>query len=304
MAAALHSHSDRQTGILLMMAATVCLAVMEAVAKHLTDTLPFAYIAWGRYLFHVVATLPFFLLPRTWPLMRTKRPGLHMFRGVMVFVGTMLFFYAIRTMPLPEATALVFATPLFVAAIAAMLLSERLGAIHWVIMGFGFAGVVVIIRPGPGFNDWVALLPVATSICYAFYQIATRIAGMTDHFMTVFFYTAMGGFICSSAMVPFYWAEPTWGEWGWLAVSGTFACFGQYFLVRAFHKAEASIVSPFMYTQIIWTTILSVLIFGGFPDIYSIVGILMIIGSGILMWHRGRGPKPAPAAPIRPSSHD
>ena len=164
-------------------------------------------------------------------------------------------------------------------------------------MCFGFAGVIVIIRPGPGFTDWIALLPVGTAICYAFYQITTRMAGMVDHYMTVFFYTGVGGIVTSSLIVPFYWAEPTWAEWGWLAISGSFACFGQFFLVRAFQKAEASVVSPFMYTQILWTTILSVLMFGGFPDRWSIIGILMIIGSGIFMWHRHRGPRaPQPAA--------
>lgn len=309
MAAASHTRSDRQNGILLMMAAMVCFAVMEAVAKKLTQSLPFITVVWGRYVFHMLATLVFFLPPRTWPYLRTKRPALQMFRGLMVFIGTMFFFFAIRTMPLPEATAIVFATPLFVAAIAGLMLGERLGGIHWLIMSFGFLGVVVIIRPGSELGNWVALLPVGTALSYAFYQIGTRMAGMTDHYMTVFFYTAVGGIICSTAIVPFYWAEPSWGEWGWLALSGSFGCFGQYFLVQAFQKAEASVVSPFMYTQILWTTILSVLIFGGFPDIYSIVGILMIIGSGIMMWHRSRGPKRVPkpaevAAPIVPNRPD
>jgi len=294
------SAKHRQQGILLMCGAMVFLAVAEALVKKLTQTVPFPVAGWGRFLFHFLSTVPFFLMAGRWRLIKTRRPMLHTFRALAIFVGTFLFFAAITTMPLAEATSIVFAAPLFVTALSALFLGERLGGLHWVAVGAGFVGVVVIIRPGPGFTDWIALLPLATALCYATFQIFTRVLSYTEHYLTVFFYTGFGSLVLMSLVVPFYWVTPSWTDVGWMAVSGVFGSLGQFLLTRAFHKAEASVISPFMYTQIIWTIALGALLFGNFPDVITFAGMVIIVGSGIYIWHRNRKRMAQPATPGTP----
>ncbi|MGE0736238.1 MAG: DMT family transporter [Alphaproteobacteria bacterium] len=291
------SAKNRQLGILLMCGAMVFLAVSEALIKKLTQTVPFPVAGWGRFLFHFLSTVPFFLMAGRWRLIRTRRPVLHTIRAVAIFAGTFMFFAAVTTMPLAEATSIVFAAPLFVTALSALFLGERLGPFHWMAVAAGFVGVVIIIRPGPGFADWIALLPLATALCYATFQIFTRVLSYTEHYLTVFFFTGFGTLVLMSFVVPFYWVSPTWSDWGWMAVSGLFGSVGQFLLTRAFHKAEASVISPFMYTQIIWTIGLGMLLFGNFPDLVTFIGMAIIVASGIFIWHRNRRRLAAPAPP-------
>lgn len=282
------SANNRQQGILLMVAAVMFLAVSEALVKKLTQTVPFPVAGWGRFLFHFLCTLPFFLTAGRWRYVKTERVGLHALRAMAIFVGTLCFFAAITTMPLAEATSIVFATPLCVVALSALFIGERLGVAHWIAVAAGFVGVVVIIRPGPGFTDWVALLPLATALCYAVFQLFTRVLSFTDHYLTIFFYTGFGSLVLLTLVVPFYWVTPSWIDWGWMFFSGAFGAMGQFLLTRAFHKAEASVISPFMYTQIVWTIALGVLLFGNFPDVVTFIGMGIIVGSGIYIWHRNR----------------
>ena len=124
------SAKHRQQGILLMVSAVVFLAVAEALVKKLTQTLPFPMAGWGRFLFHFLSTVPFFLMAGRWRLIATRRPAVHAMRALAIFAGTFMFFAAITTMPLAEATSIVFAAPLCVTALSALFLGERLGPAH------------------------------------------------------------------------------------------------------------------------------------------------------------------------------
>jgi drug/metabolite transporter (DMT)-like permease len=281
--------NNPQLGILLMVSAIVALAAMEAVAKQLTKDYPFLFVAWARYAFHMLAILPFFVSAKGIRFLGTGRPWLHGLRTMILATATLFFFGALGEMPLADATALVFTTPLIVTAVSAAFLGETVGWKRWAAVLVGFGGVLVIVRPSPDFTNWIALLPLATGFCYAAYQLSTRILSATDHVMTLFFYGALGGALVLSCIVPFYWAYPTLADWGLLALMGAFGAIGQYFVIRSLQIAEASIVSPFIYTQLIWATIFGLILFDQFPDQWVLIGAAIVVASGLYIWHRERG---------------
>lgn len=287
--------SSSQTGILMMIAAIFCFAVMEALAKHLSQFYPVPMVAWARYVFHAVFALAFFVDRRRWPTLRTQRPVLHGLRGLVMFGATMLFFSGVSMLPLADATAVVFGAPLYVAALSALVLGERVGPARILAVLLGFAGILIVIRPGPGFTNWAILLPVAAGFCYALFQLSTRLLGRTDSVWALFFYMPVVGCLLTSAVVPFYWRLPNTEGWLLMAAAGVCGGIGQYFVARAFMIAEAAVVAPFIYTQIVWATLLGLILFGDLPDAWTVLGAGVIIASGLLLWYRERR-KPPPAA--------
>lgn len=280
--------NNPQLGIGLMLASVLCLAAMEAVAKILTATYPFQMVAWGRYAFHVLLILPFLITATGRSRLVTRRIGLHLIRTLILVAATLCFIAAITVMPLADATALVFTAPLVVTGISALFLGERVGIRRWLAVLVGFAGVLVIVRPGPDFTNWIALLPLAAGVLYAFYQVSTRMLAATDHAMTLFFYTAIGGMALMSAIVPFYWVTPTGPDLALMALMGVFGCAGQYLLIKSLETANASVVAPFVYAQLIWATLFGLVLFAQFPDLWTLVGAAVLVASGLYIWNRER----------------
>ena len=133
---------------------------------------------------------------------------------------------------------------------------------------------------------WAAILPLGTAVCYAFYQILTRIAARTEDTRTSLFWTSAVGAILTSAVVPFAWTEPSPFAWVLMIGTGLIFGFGHFLLIKGFEVAPASSLAPFMYTGLIWVTIIGYLLFGDFPDQFTILGGLIVIASGLYVWHR------------------
>ena len=184
------------------------------------------------------------------------------------------------------AVAINFAAPLLVTALSIPFLGEKVGPRRWVAIFIGFLGVLIIIRPGLGIMHWAALLPLATAVFYALYQILTRVAGRTEDTKTSLFWTSTVGVITMSCIVPFVWKMPNSQAWAIMIATGALFGFGHYLLIRAFEVAAVSTLSPFLYTQIVWVTILSVIVFDQVPDKFSILGTVIVISSGLYIWHR------------------
>ncbi len=285
-----------QLGIALMVIAVANLGAMEAIAKVLIADYPMPMIAWSRWGFQFLLCLPFFMTPRTVGYLRTRRPVLHALRPLILVTASFSFIGALSQMQLATATSLVFTAPLLVTALSPLLLAEVVGLRRRVAVAIGFCGVLVILRPSPNFDNWIALLPLLAGFCYAAYQLTTRHLSGTEPAMTQFFYVGLGGFIVTSMVVPFFWVLPTLTAWGLLALSGVLGLVGQLLVIKAFEAADASIVSPFIYTQIIWATTFGFVLFGDLPDLWTIVGASIVVASGIYIWHRERGGRAAPHA--------
>ncbi|MEE2720958.1 MAG: DMT family transporter, partial [Pseudomonadota bacterium] len=258
----------------------------EACVKTLAAEYDILQVVWARYVFHALVFLAIFSRSGIISQMKTSRPFLHIARSITLMIGTVSFFTALIYLSLPEAVAINFVAPLLVTALSIPFLGEKVGPRRWAAIFVGFLGVLVIIRPGLGVMHWAAFLPLITAISYAGYQIMTRIAGRTEDTKTSLFWTSTVGVIVMSCIVPFVWKAPDATAWVIMVATGAVFGFGHYLLIRAFEVAAVSTLSPFLYTQIIWVTIISIVVFDQFPDQFSILGAAIVIGSGLYIWHR------------------
>ena len=277
---------DIRIAILLMVSGTALFGCGEGIVKYLSRDYDVVQVVWGRYTFHALVFLVIFARTGIWSQMRTSRPFLQLGRSVILLMGTILFFSALGYLSLADAVAINFFAPLLVTAISIPILKEQVGIRRWTAIVVGFLGVLVIIRPGLGVMHWAAVLPLGTAVCYAFYQILTRIAGRTDHARTSLFWSAAVGTLVMSAIVPFRWTPPDAVGWAMMVSTGLIFGLGHYLLIMALERAPASLLSPFLYSQLIWAILIGFLVFGDFPDGYSFLGAAIVIGSGLYVWHR------------------
>ena len=276
-------------GILLMVAGIFMFAAGEVLVKRLTADYPVVQIVWARYAFHAVLFLILFSRTGIRRQIATARPGLQLTRSVLLLVAAAGFCTALRYLPLADAVAINFVSPLLVTAFSIPILGERVGIHRWSAIVVGFAGVLVIIRPGFGVMHWAAVLPLGTALCYSLYQILTRIASRTEDAHTSLFWTSAVGALLTTAAVPFFWHAPDAAGWVQMVSTGLLFGFGHYLLIRGFGMAPASIIAPFNYTQIIWAAGFGYIFFSQFPDGPAIAGALVVIASGLYVWWRETG---------------
>ncbi len=272
-------------GIALMCFAGLCFVIMNTLVKHLAQTYPVPFIVWARYFFHVLLILVVF--PRRVPyLLVSGRKGLQVARSVLVLAATTCMFFAVQSLPLADVVAVAFMAPLLATALSVVMLKEHVGPRRWAAVLAGFVGVLVVIRPGAGIMDWMALLPLGMALFYALYQITTRlVSGLADPVNSLF-YTAIVGAAATSAAVPFFWAQPTPAAWAMLAATGIFGGVGHFAVIKAMERAAVSVITPFSYVEMVWATAAGLMVFGEFPDVWTWVGAGIVVASGIYVLHR------------------
>ncbi|MGF1501061.1 MAG: DMT family transporter [Paracoccaceae bacterium] len=271
---------------------------MDAIAKHLAEELPTMQVVWARYLGQTLIVLALFA-HRFRALLRTRAPGLQALRSVLLFSATSLFFYALSFLPLAEAAALMETAPLMITLLAALVLGERVGPRRWAGVAAGFAGALIIIRPGLGVFEPAALLLLLAAVCIASYQIATRMMGQADSIWTTMLYTTLFGAVVSSAVLPFVWETPPLALVPGLVAIGAIGFVGHTLLVWSLGQAPASVLAPFNYAQLLWAILIGYLVFGDWPDAATLIGGAVIVCAGLYVWHRERvrGVRPAPPPP-------
>ena len=273
-------------GIGYVVLMTACFATLDASAKYASLALPLLTVIWGRYLFNFVFVAGWFAAARPGQLPRTSRPVLQVVRSLLMVGATVTFWSALRYLDLATAVAIGFAAPLLVTALSVPVLGEKVGLHRWAAVVTGFIGVMVVVRPGGAEFEWAALLPLATALFYAGYQITTRLLAATDDGMTTLVFTAAGGLVAASFLVPFGWQmlEPV--DWLVVAWLGFLGAVGHYFLIQAFARAPASVIAPFTYLTIVWAAVLGYLIFGDVPTSNTVVGATIIVAAGLYVLHR------------------
>jgi len=272
-----------------MCGAVACFAFLDTTAKYLNLYMDTLQVSWARYMAAFLLTLVI-SNPLTHPrLVRTSRPWLQITRGLLLLASTIFNFLALRWLQLDEALTIMFSQPLLVAILAGPLLGEWVGWRRWLAIGTGFVGVVVVTRPSFGGIHPAAILPFAAAISLAFYAIATRSLSRTDSNETTLFYSNMVGALALTPVLPFVWTTPT----GWFLVVlmlliGALASFGHYLLIAGHRHAPASVLAPFMYTQLVWVIGLGYLVFVNVPQAWTLVGAAIVVGSGLYLLHRER----------------
>ncbi|MCP5368157.1 MAG: DMT family transporter [Hyphomicrobiales bacterium] len=272
-------------GILWMLLTMVQFVSMDVLAKHLQQFMPVVEVVWARYLFHLVLLVVLFRhhLPAK---MRTTRLSLQLGRSLLLLATTTLFFTGLGYIQIATAATMMYAAPLIVTSLSLPLLGERVGPRRWAGVVVGFAGALIILRPGTEAMQLAALLPMGAATLYALYQITTRLLSQSDPPSTTLIYTASVGVVVMSAAVPFFWVAPTPQQWGLMAVMGLLGGTGHFTLIKAFQAAPAATVTPFGYSSLIWATLFGFLAFGDLPDAWTVTGALVIVGSGLYIFHR------------------
>jgi drug/metabolite transporter (DMT)-like permease len=273
--------------ILLVIAAVTLYAVIDALAKVMVQDMDVLQIIWSRFAF-ALPLLPLFVGSRWTELWRTDRPGLQVARGLVPVIAGIAIVLALKVMPLADATALMFVSPLMLTALAVPLLKERVGLHRWTAVVVGFLGVLVIVRPGGETMQWAALLPLVTAFLYALYQIATRVLSRSTPAPTTFAYMVAVGMVASSLALPFVWRTPDAMGWAMMAASGLLHGLAHYLVTRAFALAPAAVLAPYNYAQLVGASLIGYAAFGHLPDGWTIGGAVIIVAAGLYVAYRER----------------
>jgi len=268
-------------GIALMVAAVACFAALDTMTKITGAAVPVVMALWVRYLAQAALTGAVLLPARGRLLLRTRRPWLQAARAVTMVLSSVCAFFSLQVLPVGEFTAVVSLTPLAIALAAATLFGERMSALRWLCLLAGFAGALVVIRPGAGLEP-AMLLPLAAVCLNAAYQLLTSVLTRTDGAGTTHFYTGCIAAVLLSVALPMAW---TWHvdalHWWLLAGMALAGCAGHMFLVLAYARAPVGVLTPYLYLQIAFAMLGGWLVFGWLPDAWSLLGVAMIAASGV-----------------------
>ena len=268
-------------GIALMLVACIIFSMKDGFAKHLGGLYPVAELLWAQYSLMLLVTL-FVVLKRhgvaaLWP----THPWTQMLRGGLGVLTVGLFYLALKEIPLADATALAFTSPIVVTILAPFLLKESVGFRRWAAVLAGFAGILMIVQPG--FDEFRigSLYAIGAGAAFALFQLTTRQLADQEAPMVTVLYTALVGAVIMNALMPSLWITPTAKDALLLFAMATLAASGQAFLIYAFVAAPAAVVAPFFYSTIIVATTVGYFVFGEFPNPLAWVGIALVIACGV-----------------------
>ena len=254
-----------------------------AIAKHLVRDYPVTQILCARnavLVSLVLVSVRFCNWPR---LLDINQPLLQLSRAIFPLFASFLMFLALKYMPLADATAIIFAAPLFIVLLSIWVLQEKVGGTLWAAVLIGFVGVSIVLRPGTDTAHWAAVLLLLAAAFIALYQVITKIMTASVSPSSTLLVTGAVGTVCTAVFMPFLWIEPDLFGWSMLIASGVTFALGHYCWFKALSIAPASVLAPLIYTQIVAAILLGVVLFKEIPDVQTIIGTAIIIGSGLLL---------------------
>ena len=280
---------QRLVGIALIAGAFFLFSLLDTSAKWLNHTIPTMETVWSRYVFSVIFVM-IVVNPKTKPgVLKTNKPGLQALRSLFLFASTLFNFIAVNYLQLSQTISIAFATPLLVALLSGPLLGERISRDRFIAIIMGFLGVLVVSRPGFGGIHPVAILSVCGVVCYSMYAIMTRHLAAHDSTETTLVYSGLVGAILLTPALPWFWQNPPDIMTALTMVAlGAYAALGHFALIKAHRFAPAYILSPFIYTQLIWMVLLGYFVFGDIPDGFTLLGGFIVVGSGLYLLARER----------------
>jgi drug/metabolite transporter (DMT)-like permease len=270
--------------VLLIVAALLCFTLIDAIIKLLTQRYPVPLLVFARWGVQVVALLLWLVPAMGTRLFRSRELPLQLARGVLLLGASLCFFNALKFLPLAEVTALTYLSPMLVALLSAVFLHERLTALRVAMIAAGLLGMLLIVRPGGEVFHGAALLALAAAGFNAAFQILTRKLAAEDARVTLV-YPAIVGTVLMSFATPWTGIEQAipWVDVALIVVAGLVGTFGHFLFILAFQRAPASGLTPFTYVQLVWATVVGWAIFGRLPDAFSLAGMLVIAGSGLVV---------------------
>ena len=276
-------------GIAFLLTAMAILPVIDVLAKYLGQAgLPILVVVWARALFGGLMTLPFALRAEGMRAFLPAHPLHHLGRAVPLYGATFLFFLGLKHLPIADALAIFFVNPLVIVILSALFLRERVGPRRWAAVGVGFLGTLIIIRPGMVEMNPGTVYALGAGLALGAYFVMTRaIAGAADAMVLTFQTSAVGAGLMALAL-PFVWLPPLPGQWLMLVGVGVIATLGHYLITKAYEQAEASLLAPLAFTEIIMAILLGWWFFGDLPDRWTVLGVAILIASAIYISVRER----------------
>jgi len=276
-------------GISLIVLATLLFATHDTLSKYLSGIYPVIMVVWVRYVLHTLLMAGIFMPSAGLRVLRTKRPGLQALRATCLLGTSLLFTSGLMFIPLAEATAVNFLAPLLVTALSVPLLGEHVTRGQWIAVLVGFLGVMIIVHPGGELFTPAVLLPLGSAICFACYQLLTRLVSAHDSPTTSNFFAGLFNTLLMSALVPFFWQTPQFKHLPLMLALGACGMLAHLLLTQAFRYAAPAMLAPFGYCQIVFAGLLGFLVFSHAPSLTAQFGIAVICLSGLAAaWQQRR----------------
>ena len=314
---------DATSGAFILVLGLFLFSIQDIIIKHFSDQYSVLQIVFVRGLIALGILLMVVRFSRqTIPLL-TRRPLLMICRGLLGFSSYTCYYLAVAAMPLADVVSITFTMPLFVTAMSALILREKVGLRRWCAVVVGFIGVLIILSPSGAFNRLAVVFAFGASITYATQTIITRFLGTHDHPLTIAF-NAIIIFTCASGAISLLmlgdvitissnhpslvflgrdWTMPTNIDLLLMMVVGLIAAVGLYCLSKAYCISEASAIAPFEFTYILWAVFFGYLLWNEVPEPTTILGVFVLISSSLYIWYRERqiARKETALRPIQPS---
>jgi drug/metabolite transporter (DMT)-like permease len=278
---------DRLRGVLLVVGATITFSLSDTTAKYVTQTLPAIEVTWVRYVVFVLLAAS--LAARRRRPFRTARPALQVGRGVAIVVSAILFILGLGRLPIADAAAINFVSPVFITLLAVPMLGERVEPRRWIAIAACLGGALLAAHPGAGALDPAAAFPFLSAVAWAVGIIFTRRMAGTERPATTLLWTAVTGLGLLTCLLPVEARLPSWTELLLCLQIGVLATTGQWLVVLGYRLAPASLLAPFSYLQLVWSTTLGIIVFGAAPALDTVIGAAVIVASGLYLANRERG---------------
>ena len=281
---------NKTTGILFIVSAVLCFSIMNGITKYLSEFYNVITLNMFRYWFFAVFL--FFINSNKNKsiviVSKSKNRLLQTFRGSMLAIQMCFAHYCFLKLGLIETSAIFAVGPLMVTALSIIFLNEKVGWQRLVAIAFGFIGIMIILRPGMKVFDPLSILALACALSYAVYQILTRFVSNFDTSETSFFYTGITGAIILSFIGPFFYIDVLKSDWILILMICFLGTSAHYFVIKAYHYSEASLLQPFNYLQLVVVSLIGMIFFNETLEIPVLIGSLMVVSAGLFtFWRSG-----------------
>ena len=281
---------NERLGIFLMVITTIVFASQDGLSKYLATEYNVYMVVMIRYWFFAafVMTISSRKPGGVKQVAKTKTPLLQIFRSLILVAEMCVTVLAFTLLGLAETHAIFASYPLIIAMLSGPILGEHVGWRRWLAICVGFFGILIILNPGNGIFSPYALVPLAGAILFALYGLLTRYAGQYDKSSTSFFWTGTVGCIAMTAIGLNFWDPVSQGDWSIMLILSASGMLGHFLLIKCYEVAEASAVQPFAYLQLIWASIIGIIIFGEQITTNVLIGACIIVGAGLFTLWRER----------------
>ena len=281
---------NERLGIFLMVITTIVFASQDGLSKYLATEYNVYMVVMIRYWFFAafVMTISSRKPGGVKQVAKTKTPLLQIFRSLILVAEMCVTILAFTLLGLAETHAIFASYPLIIAMLSGPILGEHVGWRRWLAICVGFFGILIILDPGNGIFSPYALVPLAGAILFALYGLLTRYAGQYDNSSTSFFWTGIVGCIAMTAIGLNFWDPVSQGDWSIMLILSASGMLGHFLLIKCYEVAEASAVQPFAYLQLIWASLIGVIIFGEKITTNVLIGACIIVGAGLFTLWRER----------------